>query len=454
MGKVVLHPGRGKAGSSSIQAWLAHHVDRLRDTDIWFLTAPPGAADRGSRRIRLAPYTTGPANANSVLNAWEAEGSERRVLLDSFFEQVNAQAARSRITVVSAEAMSVFFWRLDEEFLQRMELLARGHDVRVAYYVRPQHTALEAGWRQWGFRSGLPPSRFIAEHALAHHYFATYESVRRLAPSASFEPRPFRRDLLERGDPAADFARRFLDLTDPPSGGAPIWANRGLSLELVNALRRAPPGRFWSSMHDNSKLDRIKELLGELDAPETERTNASRSVLQAYAHATFEPGNAQLIEAMSWDAGFFVPPAEDGRGAEAEVDLAVLDELWEPTGSDTELRSLCAALERALECDPDELARVEVETARELSESRAALSAAARDLAGAQAQLKRLRASRSWRLSRRLARVSSAVRGGARGPDPAVGVSTHLERAARRVEPLPARQSPVEPGGDHPGKPV
>jgi len=101
----------------------------------------------------------------------------------------------------------------------------------------------------------------------------------------SFEPRPFRRDLLDGSDPAADFARRFLDVVeaDPPPESR-IWLNRGLPLEVVNAMRHAPPDLLFSSIQDNEKLDLIKTLLSDLDAPETERTVRSRLILQAYCH--------------------------------------------------------------------------------------------------------------------------------------------------------------------------
>jgi len=35
----------------------------------------------------MAPYESGPANSNSVLDAWEAGGDEKARLLDAFFAQ-------------------------------------------------------------------------------------------------------------------------------------------------------------------------------------------------------------------------------------------------------------------------------------------------------------------------------------------------------------------------------
>jgi hypothetical protein len=86
MGTVILHPGMGKAGSSSIQVWLAANVARLRERGICVLSAPPDRRE-GTADAVLAPYESGPANSNSVLDGWEAGGDEKERLLDAFFAQ-------------------------------------------------------------------------------------------------------------------------------------------------------------------------------------------------------------------------------------------------------------------------------------------------------------------------------------------------------------------------------
>jgi len=459
MGTVILHPGMGKAGSSSSQVWLAANVARLRERGICVLSAPPDRRE-GTADAVLAPYESGPANSNSVLDAWEAGGDEKARLLDAFFAQIEAFAERNRVTVVSAEAMSVYFWRVDAPFLSRLELLGSRHPVRVAFYVRPQHTSLEAGWRQWGFRTGLSPARFVFEHSWSHHYLDTYASVGRLVPSVSFEPRPFRRDLLDMGDPAMDFARRFLEMEASGSERpGETWANPGLPLELVNALRLAPDEAFWSSPHDNRRLDRLKGFLTELHGPESEEVRRSRRVLQAYAHATFEAGNKRLIGALGWETDAFVPPPDPGEDG-VEADLAILDELWRPRASGRELDALYSALRHVLASpeppDPavDAELRHELGAAREahsglerdleaagaeLERSRADLGRLRadlqRDLAGARTELERLRAGRSGRLARARALLGPPPR------DPAVALSRHLRKAAKRLDAIGGKSS-------------
>ena len=199
-----------------------------------------------------------------------------------------------------------------------------------------------------GFSAGPAPSKSVAGHGNAFlHHFATYQGALELCPSASFVPRPFRKDLLDFGDPASDFAQRFLEVTPEP-GARSTWENRGLPLEVANVLRLAPPGRFWTSEHDNDRLDGIRGLLATLDAEESEETRRSRLVLQAYCRERFEPGNARLIQALGWQTESFVPPLPQGSSS-VEADLGALDELWQTRASAVEREALYVALESALE---------------------------------------------------------------------------------------------------------
>ena len=437
MATIVIHAGMAKAGSTSIQKWLAQNAGGLAETGVCVLVAKFDDRARREGPLRLSAYRSGVVVSNPVFEeAGKSEASKRTALLESFLEQLDAAASRHRVSVVTAEFLQHFFTRVDEQFLGQLDALAGRHEVRVAYYVRPQHTALEAGWREWGFRSGRLPSQAVAADSRSLHHLDTLARVRRLAPRVSLEPRPFRADLLDLGSPAADFARRFLGLSSPPSEADSLWANRGLPLELVNALRHAPAGLFWSRVNDNSRLKEIKRIPFELDSVENEEIARSRLLLQAYCHETFEPGNQRLIEAMGWDTDNFVPAPEDDRG-DVPKDLSALDELWEPKASEAELKALYAALDHAISSrssssspesrHPDE------------AEARKLLEATSHDIARVERELAHLRATRTWRLYRRIARLR---RRSAQRADPAAALSKRLERAARRVRRLDGSRHP------------
>lgn len=441
MGTVVLHAGMPKAGSGSVRTWLSTNVEALTQSGVGLFVVCPG--DGRNDRLELAEYRSGSLTTNALGEAWRAEAGKRQTLLESFFDQLDAAAASDRLITVSEETMTAFISTGETQFMNALEGLGRRHEVRVAYYVRPQNTALEAGWRQWGFRTGLSPSEYVAGYAVVLDYFDTYRSTLRRAPSVSFEPRPFRRDLLDLGDPAADFVRRFLGLEDLVTETTSTWSNRGLPLEVVNALRCAPPGLLWSSEHDNRTLDAVKRVLAGLEVAETAETGKARLLLQSYSHERFEHDNLRLIEAMGWNTDTFVPrPDGDSFGAEPSLDA--IDELWSPRGSAAELGALFLALEHAIsdgapttpKPDPWDHA---------VTQDRHALAAISRDLATARDDLSRLQASPALRWYRRLAALHRRSRAAV---DPTVKISKRLVRAAERVDQLAA----TAPAGDPPGE--
>lgn len=345
MGRVLIHAGIAKAGSSSIQTWLAEQSSRLRAAGIIVLVAKRPRA--GDTSLRLVEHRSGFVNSNQALrHIWASDGNSRRSLFRSLFEKISQAARRHRGVIISSEVFGAFLASLDEAFLAGLEDLGRQHSVRVAYYVRPQHALLEAAWRQWGFRLDGSPSQYLYSRSRSLHYYETYVSARRYAPSVAFEPRPFRRDLLDLGDLVTDFKQRFLDLGGIEVEDRSTWSNPGLPLEVVNALRLAPKGLLWSNEHDNVRLDAVKEILRDMEFTESAEIARSRRVLQAHAHETFEVGNLEMIAAMGWATDSFVPAVEDLPVTDRK--LKTIDELWRPRASEAELALLYSAIGHAV----------------------------------------------------------------------------------------------------------
>ena len=123
-------------------------------------------------------------------------------------------------------------------------------------------------------------------------------------------------------------------------------ANAGLPLDVVNALRGAELGVLWDTLHDNTRLSRIKQLVATLDLPESAAASRSRQVLLAYANRRFEADNMRLVRQLGWPADEFVPkPSAEFEGAE----IGELDELWSSNATAAELRLLHAALRDAVD---------------------------------------------------------------------------------------------------------
>ncbi len=349
MGTVVIHAGAPKTGSTSLQEWLGANARRLRtEADVRVLAARPAGSPRG---IRLGPPAIGRPDSTPLAALYNRESSFRGPLAERLCDLLAEHAARARVTVVSSEAFAGAFWRVEDAFLSPLARLAGEHEVRVAYYVRPQHEAIEATWKQWGFRERVRPSQWVNRDWRRLHYFETLRSVTEQAPPVSFEPRPFRRDLLVGGDVIEDFGRYFLGLSRirRRNTGRPEdrWSNVSLPLEVANTLHALPAGPLWTSADDNRLLDTVKRLVGDVDARETSETRMSRLILRDFAHRTFELGNRDLVRALGWPIEAFVPPVEEDLGP-VEERLDRLDDLWRSSASEIEMALLRAALAEAM----------------------------------------------------------------------------------------------------------
>jgi hypothetical protein len=336
MAVIVFHAGMPKAGSTSLQEWLAANVSslRARGVDCVRIVRP-----RSDEPARLEPAT--PGNVVSTFVAKD-RGTRARVA-QQLCDALDTYASNTDICVVTSESYEVFFnGQGRRAVLPHLDSLSERHDVRVAYYVRPQHEWLESAWLQWGFRRPTPPATWLRGQQARANYFDTYATVREVAPRLAFTMRPFRNDLLDGGHVVHDFARTFLGTDDVSFTAEPTWSNRSLPLEAAILLREAPAGMFWSSVHDNKRFYPLKERLLSWGVEPTALVAESRAVLQHYAHETYEPGNRRLIEQLGWPTDHFVPPPE--TAPPSNLDLDALNEMWKAKASDAELQYLWAAL--------------------------------------------------------------------------------------------------------------
>ena len=344
MAEIILHAGMPKTGSTSVQRWLVDNAERLRtDHDLQLLVATNQTARNPGREVHVEAYESGGLNSGLLAYAWAVDGRGPAVPRQ-FVDEVAAFAAHHQRVLVTAEAISQFIWRLDDAMLGALEQLAHAHTVRIAYYVRPQHAALESWWCEAGFRQPAAPPAAIAEKANELHYLQTLTGVQERAPAVDFAVRPFRADLLDGGSVVEDFARRFVGVNDDVPD---VRANRALPLGIVNALRHAPDGIFWDGETERYPRRALKAAVAQLPYAETDALRRSRLVLQAYCYAEFEAENRELIKRLAWPADGFVPEPDASAGA-GLPELAELDTLWSPAESPFELAQLYEQLELLL----------------------------------------------------------------------------------------------------------
>ena len=263
------------------------------------------------------------------------------MLLDGFFQQLQTVADRWGHVIVSGESFWHPFWRGDAAFLAALDQLGEQVELRVAGYLRPQHSYLEAAWRQWGFRTDMRPSGFV-RHRLKQLYFdQTVEWADAQLDHVRLVFRPFRADLLTGSDVVVDYASEVLGVEVSGGGvrGFGVWANRGLPLDVINLLATLPDGVMWATPHDNLRLDQLRTLLADVEFADSEAAMESRRVLHAFAHQEFETGNKDLIARLGWRTDYFIPtPPPDAMG-----ELERLNRLWKPSASTPE-RQLVSTL--------------------------------------------------------------------------------------------------------------
>ncbi len=345
MAVIVLHAGMSKTGSTSIQQWLAAQLPLLRSHGIEPMRIDqPTPADP----IVVVPATS--RNAASKFVPGARDWATRRDVVQRICEALDAQAKHHDVLVVSSESYEVLFGQPGPGVMAHLDALASAHSVRIAYYVRPQHSWLEAAWLQWGFRHFEEPDAWLRRQQKKIEYLRTLHAVRDAAPHVSFEMRPFRTDLLDGGDVVSDFARVFLRLEDLPPTVTQRWSNRTLPLEAAILLRNAPRNMFWSDIHDNKTFYPLKAMILEWKLPESEAVPRSREILQRYAYATFETDNQQLIRELGWDTTSFIPPIDTAEDA-SDDGLAELNDLWRSAASRAEQLLFFDALRQALSKD-------------------------------------------------------------------------------------------------------
>jgi len=151
MAVIVIHAGMPKAGSSSVKRWLEVESAALRERGVTVAVARREA----SGGIVFAPAEEGEVNSSWVVHRAAGEAGAEREMVAALHEGLAAAAERHGDIVVMGESLGWLFSTPHEPSFASLQRLSARHTVRIAYYVRPQHTSLEALWRQNGFRSGM-----------------------------------------------------------------------------------------------------------------------------------------------------------------------------------------------------------------------------------------------------------------------------------------------------------
>ncbi len=346
MGTVVLHAGRPKTGSSSIQLWIQNQERWLRRQGV----VPAVAHWQGPDGRCVTPYRSGPVTSINFVRSYRERG-QPRAMVQRLVADLDRLASEGATVVVSAENLSGLLTKLQPQISECFGSLGRRHRVRIAYYVRPQHSAIEAAWCQWGFRlRDRTPSEFVQRAAREYRYLETVERCRAAMPDVDFVVRPFRSDLLVDGNVVSDFTTTLLSLPAAP-GRDGYWANPGLPMEAANLLHHLPDDLI--PIIDHGDLGVLKRHHVHWKPADSDETRRARAALTRFCREEFEPDNLKLIRAEGWETDHFVPvpvPEDEVQGG-AGGDLTALDTLWAPTASPGERELVYLLLKDLLQHD-------------------------------------------------------------------------------------------------------
>jgi hypothetical protein len=336
MGTVVLHAGRPKTGSSSVQVWIQRHQRLLRSRRIRPVVAEPGS------RTRVRPYRSGSVSSIGFVRAYHERGCPR-AMVEQLVHDLDDLAGDGTV-LLTAENLAGLLAGPDETLARSLVELSARHRVRVAYYVRPQDSALEAAWCQWGFRlRERTPSEFVTRAAREYHYLQIVRDGRAAMPGVELVVRPFRRDLLLGGNVVEDFAATFLAMPSAPD--REVWANPGLPIAAANLLHDLDGAHI--PFVDDGDLGVLKRHLRDWQSDETELAQRARAVLRRYCHDRFEDDNRALIRTEGWPTDHFISFIPSAVPDTSPLDIGELDRLWAPSASPAE-RALFAVVLSAL----------------------------------------------------------------------------------------------------------
>lgn len=339
MGSIVVHAGMPKAASSSIQTWLKRHWGSLhRRHGIHVARAE---AVRGPDGIARVAVDSRPRAfiSSTIIKAFLDPDQDQARLSESFVQTLDGLARKNGTVLLTSEGFAQLFIRRNEPFLLALKKLTGDHQVTVAYYVRAQHEALEAAWRQWGFRSGHAPVKYLRLRMKMLDYLDTWQGVAEKAPGVRFLVRPLCPAFLGRNGVIADFAVHCLGLPEDADRDLNIRSNASLPLDVVNELQGRGPNALWKTSHENALLSKLKPVISKFGIEDSPKALESRAVLHGIAHKRFEQSNMELGHRLEWNIPYLIPPPTV-QGA----NLASLDSLWGRTASDTARRLLIETL--------------------------------------------------------------------------------------------------------------
>jgi len=243
MGRIIIHAGFAKCGSSSIQAALFHNFARLQKDGVSLV----------GKELKIA-HT--PADLGVPLWFLEAAGEKGEPLAQKLTDEI------ASIRVPNGNGIGI----LSAENLSRPDMapllagLDNRLDVSLVFYVRPQLEWIPSAWKQWGLKKGLSLSDFVSHCIQIRRppFKLGIETWKSVLPAAKVDVRFLIPELLIGGNPAQDFFHlaglppNNYDIAEEPR-------NPSLDFSILHVLSKNP--HLFSGIHDNKLMKGLMRAL-------------------------------------------------------------------------------------------------------------------------------------------------------------------------------------------------
>jgi len=237
---LILHPGHGKCGSTSIQKFLYDNRAALEEKGY-------AVPDRffHFRFERDCDFSVAQSAVNYLS---EVNKQGNLYLLDQRIGNAieNAQKSDIHTFILSAENLANSgAGPLHEIFLKYFDV------KKVVYYIRRHDDLLLSAWQQWGHKSGKRFAEYCSQQMKSGHprYADNAKMLESHYGRDAIEVAPFSRKVFHNGDLISDFlVRTGLDAFIHPKPASSI-ENKSLNPLVCDYLAQFPD--IYETGHDN-----------------------------------------------------------------------------------------------------------------------------------------------------------------------------------------------------------
>jgi hypothetical protein len=242
-GRIIIHAGFAKCGSTSIQAALFHNFVRLQEDGFSLF----------GKDLKIAHAST---DLGVPLWLLEDAREKQECLAKRLIGEIASlsRADGNRVGILSAENLA----RPDMASL--LAGLDKRLDVSLVFYLRPQLEWIPSAWKQWGLKKGMSLSDFIYRCIRIRRppFKLGIETWRSVLPAASVHVRFLIPELLTDGNPAADFFD-VIGLSQDRYAIEEECRNPSLDYSILHVLSKNP--HLFSSIHDNKLMKGLMRAL-------------------------------------------------------------------------------------------------------------------------------------------------------------------------------------------------